>query len=431
MNNAAELAYFGGGKTITNPLEPMKTIETEEINAANRVLETGILSAFIGADGPGFLGGKEVKNLESKASTIFGVKHVLSVNSWTSGLIAAVGAIGLEPGDEVITTPWTMAATATAIIHWNGIPIFADIDPITFNISVESVSQVVTKKTKAIIAVDIFGKPCDGPGLRKYADSKGIFLITDSAQAPGILNASDNRVVGTHAHIGGFSLNYHKHIHCGEGGLVVTDSDELAERVALIRNHGEAVISSNDKKRLSNIVGYNFRLGEIEAAIASSQLDKLSSRVADRRRVAQLLYEGLIGLAGIEIEKDITKGPHAFYVFGMRLNVKLLDVERRQIITALTAEGVEGLMSGYQNIHLLPMFRNKIAYGHKGFPWTLSPSDHPIEYQPGLCPVAEELHNQSFIGLNICLHRYNNLEIEETIAAFHKVWANMDGVRRI
>ena len=431
MKRPQELAYFGGDKVVKKALQPMETITTDEIQAADKVLKTGILSSFLGAPGPGFLGGKEVRQLEEKAATLFGVKHVLSVNSWTSGLIAAIGAIGLEPGDEVITTPWTMCATATAILHWNCIPIFADIDAETFNVSVDSVKRVITKRTKAILAVDIFGRPCDAPGLRKLADSLGLFLITDTAQAPGIKHSADNKTVGTHAHIGGYSLNCHKHIQCGEGGLVVTDSDDLAQRVALIRNHGEAVVSAGTSENIANILGYNFRLGEIEAAIASAQLDKLETRVDDRRRVAKQLYEGLHSLPGLFIEKNITDEPHAFYVFGMQLCLEELDITRNQLATALRSEGVEGVMEGYQNVHLLPMFRRKIAYGSKGFPWNLSDSGREIEYKLGMCPIAEQLHNQTFLGLNICLHQYSTEELDQTVNAFHKVWANISEVRKI
>ena len=138
----------------------------EEIAAANRVLRSGVLSAFIGAPGPGFYGGPEVQALEREAAERFGVKHVVSVNSWTSGLVAAMGAIGLEPGDEVIVTPWTMVATATAILHWNAIPVFADIDPQTFNIDPNAVEAAITPRTRAIAAVDIFGQSADMPALR-------------------------------------------------------------------------------------------------------------------------------------------------------------------------------------------------------------------------------------------------------------------------
>ena len=231
MPAADVLAINGGTPVITEPFPPYRSLGEEEIAAANRVLRSGVLSAFIGAPGTGFYGGPEVQALEREAAERFGVKHVVSVNSWTSGLVAAMGAIGLEPGDEVIVTPWTMVATATAILHWNAIPVFADIDPQTFNIDPNAVEAAITPRTRAIAAVDIFGQSADMPALRAIADRHDLKLVTDTAQAPGaFLNGVP---AGTTADIGGFSLNYHKHIHCGEGGLLVTNDDRLAERFAI------------------------------------------------------------------------------------------------------------------------------------------------------------------------------------------------------
>ena len=139
-----QLALHGGIPVITAPLAGFKSIGEDEIAVVSDVIRGGVLSAYIGAPGPGFMGGTKVKAFEQQAAEYFGVKHAVAVNSWTSGLIAAIGAIGLEPGDEVITTPWTMAATATAILHWNGIPVFADIDPNTFNICPKSVAQLLS-----------------------------------------------------------------------------------------------------------------------------------------------------------------------------------------------------------------------------------------------------------------------------------------------
>ena len=256
---AEPLAVSGGQPVIAALFPPYRSLGEEETAAANRVLQSGVLSAFIGAAGPGFYGGPEVLALEQEAAERFGVRHVISVNSWTSGLVAAVGAIGIEPGDEVIVTPWTMVATATAILHWNGIPVFVDIDPTTFNLDPAKVEAAITPRTRAILCADIFGQSADLLALRAIADRHGLRLLTDTAQSPGALLAG--RPAGTAADIGGFSLNYHKHIHCGEGGLLVTDDDRLAERLRLIRNHGEAVISSEDPAELANILGHNFRLG--------------------------------------------------------------------------------------------------------------------------------------------------------------------------
>lgn len=416
------LALHGGPKAIHVELELFKSMGEDEADAAARVVRSGVLSAFIGAPGEYFMGGTEVRAFEAKAAEYFGVKHALSVNSWTSGLIAAVGAIGVEPGDEIITTPWTMSATAMAILHWNAIPVFADICADSFNIDPASVEKLIGPRTRAILAADIFGQSADMAALRAIADRHGLKLLTDTAQAPG--SRIDGRFTGTLADIGGFSLNYHKHIHCGEGGIMVTDDDRLAQRLALIRNHAESVNKSEAPADLANLIGYNFRLGEIEAAIASVQLDKLAHRVETRQRAARILDDGLRDLPGLGTPVTVPGGTHVYYVYGITLDIDQLGVDRQRIVEALRAEGVPGIAVGYQNAHLLPIFRNKIAYGTGGFPWTLA--DREISYGPGLCPVAEDLHANRFIGLNLCMCEYPPEDVEQVVAAFRKVWANLD-----
>lgn len=421
----ATLAIHGGDKAIPTEPELFRSMGEDEVRAAERVVRSGVLSAYIGAPGEYFMGGAEVRAFEKKAADYFGVRHALTVNSWTSGLIAAVGAIGVAPGDEVITTPWTMSATAMAILHWNAIPVFADIDPETFNIDPTSVEALIGPRTRAILAVDIFGQSADMTALREIADRHGLKLLTDTAQAPGARTGS--HFTGTLADIGGFSLNYHKHIHCGEGGILVTDDDALAERLALIRNHAESVLKSENPTDYVNMIGYNFRMGEIEAAIASVQLDKLDARVASRQRVARQLDEGLAGLEGLTLPKVVEGGTHVYYVYGMTIDTDALGVSREALLDALRAEGVPGIFGGYQNLHLLPIFRHRIAYGADGFPWTLA--EREIAYGPGTCPVAERLHAKTFVGINLCMCEYPPEDVDQLIAAFRKVWASLDSLK--
>lgn len=422
------LAIAGGSPAIDRELQPFKSMGSDEEEAAAKVVRSGILSAYIGARGEMFMGGKEVRAFEAKAANYFGVKHALAVNSWTSGLIAEVGAINIEPGDEIITTPWTMSATAMAILHWNAIPIFADIDRETFNIDPESVRTLITPRTRAIMLVDIFGQSADVVALRAIAEEHGLKLLGDSAQAPG--SNRDDGKTGTRVDIGGFSLNYHKHIHCGEGGILVTDDDALAERLALIRNHAESVIQPSSREQLANMIGFNFRMGEIEAAIASVQLDKLAERVADRQRVAAELTEGLGALRGVATPKVADFSTHVYYVYGLTLDTDTLGVSRNLIAEALKAEGVPGLMPGYQTIHRLPIFTEQCAYGTGSFPWSLrSGEGRNFAYGNGTCPVAEDLHDNRFLGINLCMFQFPSEDVAAVVGAFHKVWNNLDALR--
>jgi perosamine synthetase len=422
------LALFGGDPVISQPQKIYNSIGEEELVAATAVIRSGVLSAYIAAPGEAFMGGPRVRALEKQAADYFGVEFAIAVNSLTSGLIAAVGAIGIEPGDEVITTPWTMCATATAILHWNGIPVFADIDAETFNISPASVEREIRPRTRAIVAVDIFGQSADIASLKEIARRHDLKLISDTAQSPGARVGS--RYAGTLADIGGFSLNYHKHVHCGEGGIIVTDDERYAKRLNLIRNHAEAVIKSEDSAELCNMLGYNFRLGEIEAAIASEQLKKLEGQLQSRQRVANQLNEGLRDLDGLSIPL-VTKGnTHVYYLYAMTLKTKHLGISREKLIDALRAEGVPGLFGGYQNLHLLPLFRHKIAFGTRGFPWTSPYNDRNISYDQGICPVAEELHQNTLFGINTCSHEFAEDDVAMIIEAFHKVWRNLGALRK-
>ena len=415
-----KLALHGGSKTITEPFKRYNSIGKEEVMAAKEVVETGILSQFLGCWDKDFYGGPKVQEFERTCEKYFGVKHVVTVNSWTSGLIVAVGAIGIEPGDEVIVTPWTMCASATAILHWNAIPVFADIEPETFNLDPKSVEANITPYTKAIMAVDIFGHSCDIDALMEIAKRHNLKVITDTAQAPGAFNKG--RVTGTLAHVGGYSLNYHKHIHTGEGGILVTDDDDIFERLQLIRNHAEAVVADKGVTNLTNMVGHNFRLGEIESAIGVVQLKKLKGFVEGRQRVAERLTDGLKYLPGLRtpvVKPDCT---HAYYMYPMILDVDLLGVSREKIHAALEAEGVTGLAAGYANVHMLPMYQKKIAYGSKGFPWTSDICRRDVSYEKGICPVAEQLHDKTYLGFEMCAHELDNKDVDLIVLAFKKVW---------
>lgn len=421
--NTEKLALFGGPKTITSAFKRYNPIGREEVEAAKAVVESGVLSQFLGCWTPDFFGGSKVQEFERQCEAYFGVKHAVTVNSWTSGLIAAVGAIGIEPGDEVIVTPWSMCATATAILHWNAIPVFADIEPETFNLDPASVEANITPYTKAIMAVDIFGHSADMDALMAIADRHGLKVISDTAQAPGTYYKG--KFAGTLAHVGGYSLNYHKHIHTGEGGILVTNDEEIADRLRLIRNHAEAVVGNKGVTDLRNMVGHNFRLGEIECAIGIEQLKKLKGFVASRQRAAERLTSGLAGLKGLRtpiVKPDCT---HAYYVYPIVLDIEQLGVSRARIVEALVAEGVVGLAAGYANLHLLPMYQQKIAYGSKGFPWTSDICHRDVSYQKGICPVAEKLHEFTYLTFAMCMHELFDDDVNLMVMAFRKVWDNL------
>ena len=421
-----KLALLGGPKTIQAEFKKYNPIGEDEVQAAKSVIESGVLSQFLGVWHEDFYGGPKVREFERQCAEYFGVKHAITVNSWTSGLVAAVGAIGIEPGDEVIVTPWTMSASATAILHWNAIPVFADIDPETFNLDPKSVELNITPYTKAIMAVDIFGQSADMEELMAIAKKHGLKVISDTAQAPGALY--NGKYAGTLADVGGYSLNYHKHIHTGEGGILVTDDDEIAERLQLIRNHAEVVVADKGVTNLSNMIGHNFRLGEIECAMGIEQLKKLKGLVKSRQVLANRLTEGLNGLRGLRTPKVKSNRTHVYYVYPIILDVKELGISKERIREALQAEGV-AVSDRYQNIHLLPLYQEKIAYGTKGFPWSSDICHRDVDYSKGTCPIAEELNELTYLGFGMCVYDLTEGDVDLIVEAFHKVWLNLEKIK--
>lgn len=421
-----KLAILGGTPALQRPLMRYNPIGKEELDAAHRVVDSGVLSQFIGAWTEDFYGGPNVRAFEKAAAHYFGVKHAVTVNSWTSGLVAAIGAIGIEPGDEVIVTPWTMSATATAILHWNAIPVFADINPRTYNLSPSAIESQISPFTRAIVVADIFGQSADMDEIMAIAAKYNLKVVSDTAQAPGALYKS--HYAGTCAHVGGYSLNYHKHIHTGEGGIIVTNEDVLAERLQLIRNHAEAVVGDMGVENISNMIGHNFRLGEIECAIGIEQLKKLEHLVRSRQQAAGMLEAGLVDLPGLKVPLVGEERTHVYYVYAMQVDPNETGVSRDRLADALCAEGIP-VSRKYQNIHLLPLYQKKVAYGTTGFPWNSSICRRDIDYRKGICPVAERLNDFSYLGLGICAYELSRDDIDLIICGFRKVWSHLDELR--
>jgi perosamine synthetase len=418
-----KLAIQGGPKAVNNAFRRYNPIGEEECTAVQEVMKTGVLSKYIAVWDSDFFGGEKVKEFEDQIQQYFKIKHAVVVNSCTSGLIAAVGALGIEPGDEVIVSPWTMSGTATAILVWNAIPVFADISEDTFTIDPASIEKNITSRTKAIIAVDIYGQSADMDSILEIADRHDLKVISDCAQAPSA--RYKNKFAGTLADIGVYSLNYHKHIHTGEGGFIVTNNDSLAERLQLIRNHAEAVVENKGVTNLSNMIGFNFRMGEIEAAIGIQQLKKLGP-ITDRiTEIGEKLNKGLKELKGLRIPYVQEECTHVYYAYPIVLDIGTLGIKRDQIHQALAAEGVP-IGQGYVNVHQLPLYQHKIAYGSNGFPWNAEFCSSNTSYEKGICPVAEKYHEEQVISIPTCMYNWSDDDVDLIVKAFHKVWLHLD-----
>lgn len=433
----SNLALFGGEPIRTSAFPSYDVIGQEEKQAVMRVLDSGILSRFLGMWHDDFYGGPEVQAFEREWAAVTGVPYAVSVNSCTSGLYAAVGAAGVEPGDEVIVSPYTMQASATAALIFQGVPIFADIDPDTYCISAETIRPKITQRTKAIIVVHIFGQVADMDPIIELAREYGLVVIEDCAQVP--FTTYKGRQVGSLGDMGVFSLNYHKHIHTGEGGLVTTKDARYAERIQLIRNHAEAVVARKGVTDISNMIGFNFRLGEIEAAIGREQIKKAIPLIRQRQENVGYLEQQLAGLRGLGMPYVKPGSEHVYYKHTLDYDASETGVSRERVLEALRAElpvtrkrEGEGplIAAGYvKPIYLEPMYQSKIAYGNKGYPFLSPIYKGEPNYSRGSCPNAERAHFERVILHELMRPGMSKEDLDDVAAAFHKVWANLDAIR--
>jgi dTDP-4-amino-4,6-dideoxygalactose transaminase len=419
-----ELALFGGKPVIQQPLAAYNSIGPEEVAALEAVGRTGKLSGFIGAWCDEFSGGPMVQAFEEAWRERFGVRHAVSVNSNTSGLIAALGAIGLSPGDEVIVPPMTMSATVIAPLVYGGIPVFVDMEPVTFCLDYQHVAEAITSKTRAILVVDLFGHPAELAKLRALADERGIYLIEDAAQAP--LASEQGRLAGCVGHIGVFSLNCHKHIQTGEGGVCVTEDDDLALRMRAIRNHGENIVEALDLADATNMVGFNFRLTELSAAVGIEQLKKLDRLVGEREVISERLTEAAVDLPGLTPPAIREGCRNVYYVWAAKYSEAVTGLPRQIVVKALQAEGLP-MGEGYcKPLYRLPTFQRRRAIGRDGWPFSLTER----RYEPNMCPVAESLFKDELLTFDVCSYELSEDDLLSVINAMQKVFNHLPALAR-
>jgi len=357
-----------GGSPVRNTLLPYghQCIDEDDIKAVVDVLRSDWLTT-----------GPKVAEFEKRFAEMVGAKYAVAVNSGTAALHAAAFAAGIGPGNEVITTSMTFAASANCVLYCGGHPVFADVEADTLLLDPSCVESKVSPKTKAIIAVDYAGQPCDYDALKKITDRHGLILIADACHALGA--TYKNRKVGTLADMTVFSFHPVKHITTGEGGMVVTDNPDFAVKLRAFRNHG---ITTDHRQREAEgswfyemaELGYNYRLPDINCALGLSQLKKLDKFVARRRQIAALYDSAFADIPALFplARRDDRKSSYHLYVVG--LNLSKLNASRQQVFGALRAENI-GV-----NVHYIPVYwhpyYNKLGYGK------------------GLCPVAEKAYEE-------------------------------------
>jgi len=430
----SRLAILGGTPVRTEPFPAYQTIGEEEKRGVLEVMDTGVLSKFLGCWHPDFYGGPKILEVERAWASAVNARHAISVNSNTSGLFAAIGAAGVGPGDEVIVSPYTMSASAACIVGWGGVPVFADIEADTFCLDPEAVLASVTPRTKAVVTVDLLGHPAEHEPLMAMAEARGITIIEDCAQAP--LAMDGKKFAGTLGHIGVFSLNYHKHIHSGEGGIITTNDDRLAERLQLIRNHGEAVVDDMGVSELANIVGQNYRMTEIEAAIAAEQLKKLPALLDPWIANAEETSAFLAQYPGVTPPR-VRKGcRHVYYVHASKWDAAVTGVSRDRFVQALRAElpetfGREGegplVSGGYVRPLYLQSLYQKRTVSRCSF--NCPRYTGSVSYKKGICPVAETMHYEQLFAHEYMKPHLTAADRQAFYDAFDKVHRQRDLLR--
>jgi len=347
--------------------------------------------------------GPKIPEFEQAFAALTGSLEAVAVSSGTAALHAAMYAIDIKPGDEVIVPAITFAATANSVVFQGGRPIFVDVHPDTLLIDPEQVARHISTKTKAIIAVDYAGQPCDYDTLRKLADRYHVKLIADACHSLG--GSYKGRPVGQLADLSTFSFHPVKHITTGEGGMISTNDPDLARRMRIFRNHG---ITSDHRQREQQgswfyemvDLGYNYRITDIQCALGLSQLRKLAAWVKRRQEIAQRYNSAFAEIPAVQPLGVRAEVSHAYHLYVIRLDLTKLQATRGHIFAALRAEGI-GVNVHYIPVHLHPFYRKQLGT------------------KPGMCPVAEAAYEQ-IISLPI-FPQMTNADLDDVIEAMHKV----------
>ena len=348
--------------------------------------------------------GPKVAEFEASFARVVGAKEAVTVSNGTAALHAAAFAAGIGPGDEVITSPMTFAATANCVRYQGGTVVFADVDPVTLNLAPEQIKAKITKRTKAIIPVDYSGQPSDLEEILALAAAHKLVVIEDAAHALGA--TYQGRVVGSIAHLTTFSFHPVKHLTTGEGGMVVTDDAALAAKLRLFRNHGIAGDFRQRENQGSwyyemNDLGYNYRLTDIQCALGASQLTKLAGWGARRQAIARRYHEAFDDIPEVELPCVKEDRRSAWHLYVIKLNLDRLRVGRETIFRALRAENI-GV-----NVHYIPV------------PW--HPYYQRLGYVRGQWPVAESAYER-LVSLPIWAGMTDD-DVHDVIGAVTKVVA--------
>ena len=359
-----EKPAIAGGKPVREKFLPFGSPDMgqEEIDTVVETLKSGWLTT-----------GPKAQEFEKKFAEFTGAKQTVGVNSCTSALLLSIIASGTKQGDEIITTPFTFAATANMIVRANAVPVFVDIDRETFNISPEEIEKKCSEKTRAIIPVHYAGLPCDMEEIKKIAREKNIVVIEDAAHATGA--EYKGKRIGSESDFACFSFYPTKNLPMPEGGAITTNSEENAQKLSVLRMHGmdRNAWDRNTAKgfKFYGIVeaGFKANMSDVQAAVGLVQLKKMDSINAKREEIAMVYEKEFKGLDGVILQKGKEDRKQVWHFFPILLELEKLKIERNEFIAALHAENI-GATLNYNALHLEPYYRNTFGFKEGDFPNT-------------------------------------------------------------
>jgi len=408
---SSRLALLGGTPVRSRPFTSWPIFGKPEEKRLLRTLRSGKW---------GRLDGPEVALFERRFERMHGCRHGIAVVNGTVSLRLGLLAAGIRAGDEVIVPPYTFFSTASAVIEANAVPVFADIDPGSFNLDPAAVRAAITPRTRAILPVHFAGQPADMHALLAIARRHKLIVIEDSAHAHGA--SYKKRPAGSLGHMGSFSFQSSKNLTAGEGGILVTNDDAIAATCRSLQNCGRVPGGLwYEHHRISG----NYRLGEFQGAVLNAQLDRLKSQTKTRDRNGQYLAALLAGIPGIHPQQR-TPGctRHSYHLFMLRLDPRQFGVPRAAVLKALEAEGIP-CSAGYGfSLHHQPMFRNK-AFG----PY-LPEQSTKLDYSKTHCPVSDLICREQGIWLGQSLLLGSRSDMEQIADAFEKIFENREALVR-
>lgn len=324
-----------------------QTIEQDDIQAVVDVLQSDFLTT-----------GPKIAEFEQTVADYVGAKYAVAISNGTSALHAACFAAGIGPGDEVITTPLTFAASANCVLYCGGTPVFADVDPKTYNIDPEDIRRKITDRTKAIIAVHLAGQPCDMDAIHNIAREHGLIVIEDGAHALG--SVYKGKKVGSMSDMTTFSFHPVKPITTGEGGMIVTDKENFYKKMVLFRSHGitrdDSMMTRNDGPWFYQQfdLGYNYRITDIQCALGCSQMKKLDRFLARRKEIVARYNEAFADCDNIITPYQLSDTESGWHLY----IVQVKNCDRRQVFEAMREKGI-GV-----NVHYIPVYMHPYYQEH-------------------------------------------------------------------